>query len=137
MYQLTSNEGLIVRVDDGAQIPCDADNSDYQAYLLWVGEGNVAAPAPPPDLQALVVALVQERLDGFARTRGYESIFSACTYAASGNPRFKAEGQYCVDARDAHWGTLYQLLADVQGGLRPVPTLEEVMAELPALEWPQ
>ena len=26
-------------------IPFDPDNSDYQAYLLWVSEGNTADPA--------------------------------------------------------------------------------------------
>ena len=29
----------------GKIIPFDPDNSDYQAYLLWVSEGNTADPA--------------------------------------------------------------------------------------------
>ena len=30
----------ILRTTDGAVIPFDEDNSDYQEYLLWRAEGN-------------------------------------------------------------------------------------------------
>lgn len=30
----------IVRKEDNASIPFDEANTDYQAYLLWVSEGN-------------------------------------------------------------------------------------------------
>jgi hypothetical protein len=35
----------IQRVLDGAFIPFDLDNTDYQAYLKWVSEGNTPEPA--------------------------------------------------------------------------------------------
>jgi len=35
----------IIRTSDGACIPFDPDNTDYQAYLKWVDAGNVPAPA--------------------------------------------------------------------------------------------
>jgi hypothetical protein len=88
-------------------------------------------------LQADVVAKTQERLDTFARTRNYDGILSACTYATSTVPKFQAEGQYCVEARDATWAQLYTMLAEVQAGTRPVPTgFEDIEPELPALAWP-
>lgn len=49
MEYLLLESGLIQRVDDGAYIPQDPDNADYQAYLAWCEAGNVAQPEPPPE----------------------------------------------------------------------------------------
>jgi hypothetical protein len=67
----------------------------------------------------------------------YDNILSACTYAASTNPALAAEGQRCVALRDETWAAAYILLDAVLAGARPVPTPEELSAELPALVWPE
>lgn len=41
LYQLTSGSSII-RTSDGAFIPADPANRDYQAYLAWVAAGNTA-----------------------------------------------------------------------------------------------
>jgi hypothetical protein len=44
MYQLME-ENTIKRLSDGAFIPMIEANTDYQAYLKWVAEGNTPEPA--------------------------------------------------------------------------------------------
>jgi hypothetical protein len=49
MYQLINdqktNQSIGVKRSDGACIPFDPANTDYQAYLKWVAEGNTPQPA--------------------------------------------------------------------------------------------
>lgn len=105
--------------------------------LDLTAEEIAALPTPTPEqIQADYTTRIQSRLDAFARTRGYDGILSAATYAASTNAQFAAEGQYCVGARDATWAKGYEIMGAVQAGTRPMPTWEQLESELPALAWP-
>ena len=110
----------------------------WEVYPLPAEEVAANQAAAAQALQQSIVDATQQRLDDFARTRNYDGILSACTYATSAVPRFAAEGQYAVQARDATWAALYAFMADVQAGTQPVPTgFADIEPDLPALEWPQ
>lgn len=59
LYQLTSGTS-IMRKTDGAMIPTDPGNLDYQAYLVWTAAGNKPdpAPVPPPATQIQAAAFL-------------------------------------------------------------------------------
>jgi len=84
-----------------------------------------------------ITTTTQSRLDDFAKTRNYDGILAACTYAASLIPKFAAEGQYAVSARDETWAALYTVMGEVQAGTRQMPTCyADVETLLPVLAWP-
>lgn len=133
-----------------------AQKSSVVQALLGVEDSGVAVPPPPEptppepvlpppptpeevaaSIQASVVWQTQQRLDSFARTRNYDGILSACTYASSLVPKFKAEADYCVAKRDETWAALYDFMSEVQAGTKPFPTgYADIEPLLPVLSWP-
>lgn len=100
-------------------------------------------PQPTPEeieaqLQKQMTDAVQYALDAFAKTRGYDGIMSACSYSNSTDAQFKLEADYCIQLRDTTWRMGYAILAEVKADNRPVPTVEELIAELPvgSAKWP-
>jgi hypothetical protein len=50
MYKLLKNSYgvppmVVLRKSDNASIPFNSGNTDYQAYLAWLDEGNTPEPA--------------------------------------------------------------------------------------------
>jgi hypothetical protein len=121
-------EGLMARLPVGSVEISDEEADDMRK-------------SPPPtqaEIEAAFTAAIQKRLDDFARTRNYDGMLSACTYATSSVAKFQAEGQACVDLRDATWAAAYAIMEQVKTGQRAMPDdLADIEADLPALEWPQ
>jgi len=44
-------DNAIMQVENGETIPFDPANTDYQAYLAWLAEGNEPLPADEPEQQ--------------------------------------------------------------------------------------
>jgi hypothetical protein len=56
------HDSIIQRDADGAFIPADPGNRDYQEYLAWWNEGNEPAPATPPASTMPEIVSVEDRL---------------------------------------------------------------------------
>lgn len=112
---------------------------DGQWVQVWEVRANSAQEiaARKQAVKDKITVRVQERLDSFAQTRGYDNIVSACSYASSSHTKYGPEGRYCVQARENTWDVLFQIEADVIAETRPMPlTYEEIEPELPVLAWP-
>ena len=91
-----------------------------------------------PPIDVVIVEATQARLDDFAKTRNYDGILSACTYASSAITKCQSEGQYCVNARDNTWATLHTIIGEVEAGTRPMPAgFADIEPDLPSLIWPE
>lgn len=86
-------------------------------------------------LTAQFTKAVQKWMDAKAQERGYDNIISACTYVYSSDAVFAKEGAAAKEWRDKVWRYCYDVVAQVVGGSRSIPSTSELLAELPKLEW--
>ena len=120
-------------------------STDKEIVKAWDGAMYVygSEPAEPVELvyarvQKQMTDAVQRALDSFAKTRGYDSIMSACSYGNSTDEQFKLEADYCIQLRDTTWRKGYAILSDVKAGKRPIPSVGDLLSELPvgSAKWP-
>lgn len=134
--QWQGNRGM-VETDSGAQ-----PITSLHAWMPILQRAHATAPtsapedpAPTPEqLRADRVAAVYAHLNGAAQALGYDDIRAAVTYADEpAVPKFQAEGLGLRAWRSLVWARCYQVLDEVQSGRRPIPTADELIAELPTL----
>lgn len=72
MYTLT-NTTNIKRDSDGAMIPADPKNRDFQEYIAWVAGGGIPTLAPliPADGSTNYKALIRRRAESLAASGSY------------------------------------------------------------------
>lgn len=114
---------------------------DGSAWNIEVIPPPPPVPAVPPPTNEQIIktltAAVQEHLDGVSASFGYDNIFTACTYAEEPSvPQFQAEGRALRSWRSRVWERCHEVLAEVEAGQRGIPTVEALIAELPALVLP-
>ena len=112
----------------------------------WTGsawEKLAAAPEPEPlvpsadETTKTYELAIQGKLDAAAIVARYDSIATAVSYAEEpAVPKFQKDGIAFRAWRSLVWAYAYEQLALVLAGEREQPTVEEFLAELPALELP-
>jgi hypothetical protein len=86
---------------------------------------------------AMFEQAVQAKMETAANERGYDSLFTAISYADEpAVARFQADGQAFRRWRSLVWDFAHTELNAVLAGEKPQPELDEFLATLPALELP-
>lgn len=111
----------------------DGLNKSIEDNFSWYWQQGEQEQAE--QLTKQFTASVQKWMDNKAQERGYDNIISACTYADSTDEKFAAEGKAAKEWRDKVWRHCYDVVAQVVSGNRDIPTISELLAELPKLEW--
>ena len=133
----TIKDGKITAFADWHFAP-EALETEREIVTTWDGSlcFKDEEPQKPQEMVAAdYEAKIQARLDNFARSLAYDGIISACSYATSTVERYRIEGQYCVDMRDATWAKAFELFSAFKPDA-PVPAWEEIEARLPPLSSP-
>lgn len=117
--------------DDWTKIEVKEDNSFYDFYNE---DGTVNAQLQMEfdtnnTLQAMETA-IQEHIDSVAKSLGYDDISSIGKYLGYANP-FRDECEQLGLYNSDCWIRAFQIQQEVEQGLRPMPTMEELIAELP------
>lgn len=117
--------------EDGNAVVIDQPGDPAAAGL-----SSVAPPPPPPTLDDYRYA-IQAHVDATAQERQYDSGVTCASYVNSTVTTWAAEAAAFVSWRDAVWAYAFAELAKVEANERPQPTVDDFLAELPAMVWPE
>jgi hypothetical protein len=90
----------------------------------------------PAPTYADYAAAIQGHIDATSRAKDYADGFALASYVNSTIPAWAEEATAFVAWRDQVWVYAYTELAKVQAGVRPQPTIKDLIAERPAITWP-
>ena len=138
-----------------SSIPDDADCTDFGYEFLieptppeaqpWcrVVEGPIDGytltyiqePMSAGEIERTLVAALDRHYDSVAQGRRYYDRYTCAVRAGYTGP-FQAEGLAFATWMDTCNALGYQIMAEVKAGTRPIPSVEELLAAMPAMVWP-
>lgn len=124
-------------------IPFTASENDVEQHgreifsaALEMGPSAYVPPTPvPPTLDEYKNA-VDAHVEETARSKGYNSAAHLSGYATSTVPTWASEAAAFISWRDQFWLTAIEILRQVTAGEIEQPTIEDLIASLPVINWP-
>lgn len=149
-YALFNNEGerlttyvpgINCEIPPAGAILISEEDQNLYATNEYIRDNVTGQPIKKPpyvptleEIQERLTAAIQEYMDNIARERGYDNLLSAVTYADEPIvPSFQVEGIAFRAWRSAVWDYCYTQLDAVLNGEREIPSVNELIAELPTL----
>lgn len=98
---------------------------------------EIVANEPPTveEIKKVYENAVQSHLDATARTRGYDNTYTCLSYLSSTDEIWKRESNAFNAWRDSVWRKAHEILNAFMAGEIEQPTVEEVIAQLPPIDW--
>lgn len=90
----------------------------------------------PAAVQKDTIVAIQRLLDTTAQSHGYDDLRSTISYIGSSVTKWNNEGLRARAWRDECWLKAQEIENAVKAGTRPLPTVDAVLAEMPAANWP-
>lgn len=115
--------------------PDDAEEHGRVIYAAALEMDPAPYVAAPPDMSTFTAA-IDAHVEQTARDRQYNGAAHLASYVTSTVPAWAAEAQTFVAWRDAVWLFALAELAAIQSGENSVPSIPDLVASLPEIEWP-
>lgn len=114
----------------------------YNGSLKFKDETTPADFEPPTyiptekEIQEAFEREIEDWMNSVVAERDYDNIDTCIArYTDSPNPKYSAEAKAVKIWNTMVWDKCWDILAQVKTGERTIPTLEEVITELPKLVW--
>lgn len=136
MYYAITKNNKVVRANSKEKLDSICAKRGFTDY-----EVTTDAPVVKQQEPSLLVIknkflkTIDQLLDKTVQERGYDNIAKCVTYEGDIDPIFNAEGTAAKQWRSRIYRKCYSILAEVEAGERGIPTIDELLAELPKLEW--
>ena len=131
--------GYFVSVVQPGQAPerpaCGNEGTAFVGELEYPADAGEQQQQEALRIKAEIEAGIDAYIDSVAQAKGYDNRLTCMARAGFEGP-FQAEGIAFGQWMDSCYLACFQIMDEVMAELRPVPTVDELIAELPPMVWP-
>jgi hypothetical protein len=122
-------------ITEYAEVTKESEPYEKEVKVYTIVEN---APPPEPTPEEIIKGYedaVQAHLDATAQSRDYDNTYTCLSYLSSTDETWRRESNAFNVWRDSVWRKCHEILNAVMAGETPPPTVEELIAQLPVIDW--